>query len=381
MIQQILPFLIISPPLAYGLISFFCARAFFKRKKTAADHTPPITIIKPVKGMDAESYENFASFCRQDYPRFQIIFAAASSADPVIPLIEQLAADFPALDIDLVVDGRIHGPNYKVSNLINAFPLAKHDIIIVCDSDIRVGSRYLREVSAPFAQPGVGLVTSLYRSPVVHGAACALEAMGFTVEMVPNVMVALKLEGLSFALGASMAVRREALAQIGGFPALADYLADDYQLGNKVHKAGWLLELSDYFVESVIHRENLANVLSRQLRWARTMRVSRPGGYFASGLTQPFPAALLALAVSGCTLSGVVAALLLYAVRCLTALVFSRRYLRDGVFPCWLWLLPLRDLLAFATWVLAFTGQKVRWRGHLFRLLPGGKIVELPEQR
>jgi ceramide glucosyltransferase len=380
MIQLILPFLIISPPLAYGLISLFCARAFFNRGKTTSDHTPPVTIIKPVKGVDAESYENFASFCRQDYPRFQIIFAAASPADPSIPVIEKLTSDFPALDIDLVVDDRIYGPNYKVCNLINAFPKARHDIIIVCDSDIRVEERYLREVCAPFADSCVGLVTSLYLSSAIHGAASALEAMGFTAEMVPNVMVAVKMEGLSFALGASMAVRRDALEKIGGFPALVDYLADDYQLGNKVYRAGWRLALSDYFVESVMHREDLATVLSRQLRWARTMRVSRPGGYFASGITQPFPAALLALAVSGFTSAGVVAAIILYTARCLTALVFSRLYLRDGVFPRWLWLLPIRDMLAFVTWVLAFTGQKVSWRGHFFRLLPGGKIVELTEK-
>ena len=380
MIRQVLPFVFIAPPLAYALISLWCASAFFCRKKSTPDHAPPVTIIKPVKGMDVDSYKNFASFCCQDYPQFQIIFAAASPADPVIPVIEKLAADFPGLDIDLVVDGGIHGPNYKVCNLINAFPKARHDIIIVCDSDIRVEERYLREVCAPFTDSCVGLVTSLYRSSAIHGAASALEAMGFTAEMVPNVMVALKLEGLSFALGASMAVRRDALEKIGGFPALVDYLADDYQLGNKVHRSGWRLALSDYFVESVMHREDLATILSRQLRWARTMRVSRPGGYFASGLTQPFPAALLALLVSGFTTTGILAALLLYGVRCITALVFSRRYLKDGVFPRWLWLLPIRDILAFATWVLAFTGQKVSWRGHFFRLLPGGKIVELTEK-
>jgi ceramide glucosyltransferase len=379
MIRQILPFLIVSPPIVYALISLCCARSFFNRTREQAGHTPPVTIIKPVKGMEAESYKNFASFCRQEYPRFQIIFAAASSSDPVIPVIERLAADFPAVDMELVVDGRIHGPNYKVCNLINAFPKAKHDIIIICDSDIRVEKGYLGEVCAPFSDPAVGLVTSLYRSSVVPGAATAIEAMGFTAEMVPNVMVALRLEGLSFALGASMAVRRKALEDIGGFPALVDYLADDYQLGNKVHRAGWRLALSDYFVESMMHREELATVLSRQLRWARTMRASRPGGYFVSGLTQPFPAALLALIVSGFSIAGVAAAILLYGVRSMTALTFSRRYLRDGIFPSRLWLLPVRDMFAFATWLLAFAGNRVRWRGHLFRLLPGGRIVAMPE--
>ncbi len=370
-----LPFVIILPPLAYGIISLFCARSFFDREKEPAGHLLPVTILKPVKGMDAESFENFASFCRQDCPEFQIVFCLASPRDPAIPVIERLRAAFPAVDIELVADERIYGPNYKVCNLMNAWPKAKHDIVIVCDSDIRVGEMYLREVTAPFADPEVGLVTSLYRTSEVHGAAAAVEAMGFTAEMVPNVLVALRLEGLSFALGASMAVRREALEKIGGFAALADYLADDYQLGNKVHLAGWRLALSDYFVESIMHRERLANIMTRQLRWARTMRVSRPGGYFASGITQPFPAALLALIVSGFSGYGLAAALLLYAARLTAAQLFSRRYLRDNVFPRWLWLLPFRDMLAFCTWALAFTGQKMRWRGHLYRLLPGGKIL------
>jgi ceramide glucosyltransferase len=379
MIRSILPFLIILPPLAYGLISVFCARAYFNRKKVPATFTTPVSVIKPVKGIDAQSYENFASFCRQEYPVFQIIFAAASQSDPAIPVIDKIKGDFPYIDIELVIDSRIYGPNYKVCNLINAFPKAKHDILIVCDSDIRVGESYLREICKPFADPEVGLVTSLYRSSEIPGLATAIEAMGFTAEMVPNVMVAQRLEGLSFALGASMAVRRKALEDIGGFPALVDYLADDYQLGNKVHLAGWRLLLSDYFVESIMHRESLRSVLSRQLRWARTMRVSRPGGYFASGITQPFPAALLAILLSGFTLWGVAAAVLLYSVRSIVATVFSKRYLNDGIFPSRLWLLPFRDLLAIATWALAFLGNRVRWRGHLFRLMPGGKIADLAD--
>lgn len=377
MIYKTLPFIVILPPLIYSLISLWCARAYFGRKREQYGHNPPVTIIKPVKGMDADSYENFASFCIQDYPQFQIIFAAASESDPVLPVIERLLKDFPNVDMELVVDGRIYGPNYKVCNLINACPKAKHDIIIVCDSDIRVGNNFLKEVCAPFADPGIGLVTSLYRSSAIPGMATAIEAMGFTAEMVPNVMVALKLEGLSFALGAAMAVRRKALEDIGGFPVLVDYLADDYQLGNKVHRAGWDLALSDYFVESIMHRERLSQVLSRQLRWARTMRVSRPGGYFASGITQPFPAAFLALLLSGCSTAGILAALFLYGVRSMTALAFSCVFMKDGVFPRWLWLLPVRDMFAFATWLLSFAGDRVRWRGHIFRLLPGGKIVEI----
>jgi ceramide glucosyltransferase len=377
MLQTLLPFIVILPPLAYGLIALFCARAFFRSPPPPAGHTPAVTILKPVKGMDAESYANFVTFCRQDYPCFQLLFAAASGDDPVVPVIRRLMAEFPENDISLVVDGRIHGPNYKVCNLINAYPAAKYDIVIVCDSDIRVGSDYLRAVCAPFADPAVGLVTSPYRSSRVDGLATVFEALGFTTEMIPNVLVALRLEGLSFALGASMACRREALEAIGGFPALVDYLADDYQLGNKIHQAGWRLELSANFVESVMHRESLSTVLSRQLRWCRTMRVSRPGGYFASGVTQPWPAALAALLLSGCSRSAVGAILLLYLVRGGVATLFSRRFVRDGLLPRYLWLLPLRDLFAFGTWALAFLGNRVRWRGNLFRLEKGGKMREL----
>ena len=282
------------------------------------------------------------------------------------------------MDIALVVDGAVHGANYKVCNLMLAHARAKHPLLIVCDSDIRVTGSYLREVCAPFADPGVGLVTSLYRSSGARGIGCAVEALGFSCEMVPNVMAALKLEGLSFALGASMAVRQEALERIGGFAALVDYLADDYQLGNMIHRAGYRLELSPFFVESVMRGgETVSEVLVRQLRWGRTMRVSRPGGYLASGVTLPFPGALLALAVSGFSREGVAAAVLLYLVRAAVSLRYSRAYLKDRLLPRWLWLLPVRDALSFGVWALSLFGNRVVWRGHLFRLSRGGKIVEI----
>jgi ceramide glucosyltransferase len=328
--------------------------------------------------MDADSFENFASFCQQEYAGpVQIIFAAASADDPVIAVIRRLIKNYPDHDISLIINPAIHGPNYKVSNLINAFPRAGHDIIIVCDSDIRVTPAYLYSVLSHFDDPQTGLVTSLYRTSNVHNVATALEATGFTVEMIPNVLVALKLEGLSFALGASMAVRREALASIGGFEALADYLADDYQLGNKIYHAGWRIALDDCFVESIVKAENLMSVLSRQLRWARTMRVSRPGGYLASGITLPFPAVLVAALITPSLQTGLTAIALLYTVRLAISIHFSRTLVRDNLLPRWLWLLPLRDMLAFFCWALSFLGNRVEWRGARFRLKPGGKLEEL----
>lgn len=385
MIRTLLPFLVILPSTAYALISLFCASIYFKGRG-GAPHSSPLTphpspnvsILKPVKGMDDDSYDNFASFCSQEYPgELQILFAVASPDDPVIPVIRQLMADFSNHDITLTVNPAQHGPNQKVSNLVNAFPQAKHGIVIVCDSDISVEPDYLRSVVAHFSDPQIGLVTSLYRTSEVHGIATALEATGFTAEMIPNVLVARRLEGLTFALGASMAVKREALAAIGGFEALASYLADDYQLGNKIHRAGWKIALDDCFVESVIKSENLMSVLSRQLRWARTMRVSRPGGYLASGITLPFPAVLLATLLAQSPAVGITAVALLYGVRLTVSTVFSRNYVRDNLFPRWLWLLPLRDMLSFFTWALSFLGNRIEWRGSRFVLKPGGKIEEL----
>ncbi|MBI2354507.1 MAG: bacteriohopanetetrol glucosamine biosynthesis glycosyltransferase HpnI [Deltaproteobacteria bacterium] len=379
MLRSLLPFMAVLPATAYSLISLWCGRRFFRPSPLTPHPSPPgVTILKPVKGMDAESYANFASFCRQEYGgELQIVFCAASPDDAVIPVIRQLMADFADHDISLVVNPAIHGPNYKVSNLINAFPKARHAIIIVCDSDIRVAPDYLQSVTSHFSDSRFGLVTSLYRTSQVHGIATAVEATGFTAEMIPNVMVALQLEGLSFALGASMAVRREALAAIGGFEALADYLADDYQLGNKIHRAGWRIALDACFVESMIKTENLMPVLSRQLRWARTMRVSRPGGYLASGITLPFPAAMLAILIAPTSGVAATAVALLYGVRLIVSTIFSRSFVHDGLLPRWLWLIPIRDMLAFFTWALSFLGKRVEWRGSRFRLRPGGKIEEI----
>lgn len=380
MLPTLLPFLVILPSLAYSLISLFCARRYFKEYQLLTPHPSPpgVSILKPVKGMDEDSYDNFASFCCQDYPgKVQIVFAAASPDDPVIPVIRQLMDDFSNHDITLVINPAQHGPNQKVSNLINAFGQAGHELLIISDSDISVEPDYLRSVAAHFTDPQIGLVTSLYRTSEVHGIATALEATGFTAEMIPNVLVARQLEGLTFAMGASMAVRRDVLAAIGGFDALAQYLADDYQLGNMVHRAGWRIALDSCFVESVIKPENLMTVLSRQLRWARTMRVSRPGGYLASGITLPFPAALLATLLAPTAAIGLAAVALLYGVRLAVSTLFSRRFVRDNLFPRWLWLVPLRDMLAFFTWALSFLGNRVEWRGSRFVLKPGGKIEEL----
>lgn len=375
MFRNLLPFLAVAPATIYSLLSLWCGWSFFRGKKiSASGPCCGVTILKPVKGMDEGSYENFASFCCQRYAGpFQIIFAVAAEDDPVIPVIRRLQDDFPECDIALNIDPAVHGPNLKISNLINVFPLARHDLLLICDSDIRVEPDFLASVTSHFSNPRTGLVTSPYRTRQVHGTATALEALGFSAEMIPNVVVALRLEGLSFALGAAMTFRRQALEEIGGLASLVDYLADDYQLGNKIHRAGWELILDRQFVESMVHAESTRGILSRQVRWARTMRVSRPGGYLASGITLPGLAVLGALAVGPLPWS-LAAICLLYLFRFAVVTLFSRTLVRDRLLPKWSWLLPLRDLLASVTWLCAFLGNGVQWRGRRFRVLRDGRL-------
>lgn len=377
-VTELLPFLAVLPASVYSLLTLWCGREFFEAQGARdKGQGGAISILKPVKGMDEGSYENFASFCRQEYDApLQLVFCVAAADDPAVAVIHRIMADFPDHDISLNIDPAIHGPNYKVSNLINAFPLARHDLLMICDSDIRVELNFLQSVTAHFAAPDVGLVTSPYRSSTVHGVATAFEALAFTSEMVPNVVTALKLEGLSFALGAAMTFRRQALQDIGGLEALVEYLADDYQLGNKIHRAGWRLVLDQQFVESMLKAETLGSILSRQLRWSRTMRVSRPGGYLASGITLPGPAVVAAL-LCGPPVQAVLAVALLYLIRIAVTTCFSRRYVGDNLLPQWAWLLPIRDLLAFGTWLLSFTGNRVIWRGCSFLVQPDGTLKKL----
>jgi ceramide glucosyltransferase len=375
---SLLPFGAVLPATAYSLLSLWCGWRFFKGQASEGrGQGVAISILKPVKGLEEDSYQNFASFCSQTYSgAVQLIFAVAAADDPVVPVIRQLMADFPNLDISLQINATIHGPNSKVSNLINAYPQAKYDLLMVCDSDIRVTPTFLRSVTAHFGDPQMGLVSSPYRSSKVFGVATALEALAFTSEMIPNVLVARQLEGLSFALGAAMTFRRRALDDIGGLPALVDYLADDYQLGHQVNRAGWKLALDRQPVESILKPETMAGILQRQLRWARTMRVSRPGGYLASGITLPGLAILLAL-FTGPLPEALAAIVLLYSVRLSVTTCFSRYWLADRLLPAWGWLLPLRDLLAFATWLFSFLGNRVSWRGQRFIVRPGGRLSPL----
>lgn len=362
----------------YYCYAIYAAIEFFSQPtQLDPDFHPPITILKPICGLDIDTYENFASFCHQDYPEYQIIFGVRDERDPSVEVVKKIIADFPDLDIRLVVSDRTIGTNLKVSNLANAEAKAKYSLLLLADSDVRVGSDYLRRVIQPMRDPGVGVVTCLYR-PLVRGWVAIFEAVGISTDYLAGVLVARSLEGMNFALGPTIAIRKSVLESIGGFLAIADYLADDYQLGYLPAQAGYKVVLSDYVIDHAIATESLVDLIDRQTRWNCCSRVSRPWGYLGLIFTHGTAISLLFLIATFGSLFGWVIAGLTWNTRLIMAWVVGVRSLKDPVTRKFLWLVPLRDLISFALWCYSLVGDTFEWRGRRLKLTRGGKLVPLP---
>ncbi len=369
----------VSAAIAYHLFSLFAGISWFRdRRKQCSlglNYTPPVTIFKPVSGADTEAYDNFASFCLQDYPEFQVIFGVRAESDPAVAIINRLIADSPDRDIELVISQNVSGYNGKVSNLQNMYARAKHGLFLIADSDIRVGTDYLRRVIAPLQLPQVGMVTCLYRGSQAKTYAALMENIGISSTFAPDVCSSRSLEGIAFAFGSTIAMRRDLLEQIGGFQVVADYLADDFLLGNYTAKAGYEIVLSDYVVEHVTATGGFAAMLKQQLRWARAIRISRPWGYCGLLFTYGTATSLLALAAWGFSSFAWWLFAMSLLTRFLTVFVIGVFGLKDMALARWFWLVPVRDLITFAVWVMSFVGDEVEWRGVSFRVLPGGKLM------
>lgn len=368
---------VLSAIVYYGIALVGGLAWFANRRRQRAlglNFTPPATILKPVRGADAEAYENFASFCRQDYPNFQIIFGVREASDPVVPVINKLITDFPACNIELVISDQEIGYNAKVSNLQNMFAKARHDILLVVDSDIRVEPDYLRRVVAPMQQEKVGMVTCLYRGANARTPASLLENIGISSTFGPEVCSSRLLEGIVFSLGSTIVMRRDLLERIGGFHAVADYLADDFMLGNLTAKLGYEIVLSDCVVDHISSQDTMATMLKHQLRWGRSTRISRPWGYRGLILTYGTATSLLALLVWDFSSFAWWLLAATMFVRTLPAFVVGVIGLKDFVLARYFWLLPIRDLITFAIWLVSFVGDEIHWRGVNFRVLPDGKL-------
>ncbi len=360
---------------ALGLASFLNDR----RKKLnepplLESNLPPVSILKPLKGVDPEIWESFCSHCEQDYPQFhvQLIFGVSEPADPAIEMVRKLQAKYPNLAIELIVCDGVLGANVKVSNLVQMLPAARHELLLINDSDIRVPADYLRKVITPLRDASVGLVTCLYRAVAAPTLGSRLEAVGIGTDFVPGVLSARFLEkGLHFGLGSTLAFRRRDLEAIGGFEPLLDYLADDYELGRRIAATGKKVELSAATVTTFLPAYTLRQFFQHQLRWSRTIRDARHWGYagllFTFGL--PWALATLAAARGAAWAWGLFA--LTFAARLAVGIVAAAVVLHDRqIFRNIAWL-PLRDLIAPLVWAASFTGNRIHWRGEVFGLKDG----------
>ena len=348
----------------YALFAAWAARGFVRSTPSARAETyPAVTILKPLHGAEPGLYGHLAGFCVQDYPSpVQTVFGVADPADPAIAIVRKLIADFPDRDLTLVVSSHRHGINAKVSNLINMLREAHHDVLVMSDSDIVVAPDYLRRGVDALARPGVGLVTCLYHGIAATGIWARLGAAAIDYHFLPSVLVGLKLGLAAPCFGSTIALRRQTLAEIGGFEAVADQLADDYALGALVRRVGLTVAIPNHIVAHMGAEHCARDLIRHELRWARTIRSIDPLGFAGLAMTHAVPLALLGLALGGVHPAGfiVLAAL---ACRFVLQREIDRAFrLRGASF----WLGPLRDVLSFAIFVASFFGRAVEWRGHRY---------------
>jgi ceramide glucosyltransferase len=361
--------------LLYYLLCLWAAAAFLRETRAIVENAtflPRISIFKPLKGTDPDIYESFRSHCLQDYPEYEIIFGVSDPDDPAIASVKKLQNEFPERRIRLLVCQEILGTNVKVSNLAQMLREARHDYLIVNDSDIRVPRDYLRRVIARLGDADTGMVTCLYRGIAGPTLASRLERLGISTDFCPGVLAARQLEGgIRFGLGSTLALRRADLARIGGFEALVDYLADDYELGKRISELNLAVTLSPIIVETFLPAYKFSDFFAHQLRWARGIRDARAGGYIGLVFTFGLLWALVALAASKGALWAWIILAITLVLRLAVALFVGFRILDDRQTLKHAWLIPLRDLIAVAVWIASLAGHTVTWRGERFYLQRG----------
>jgi ceramide glucosyltransferase len=360
--------------MAYYALCLWGAARFLREKKQPpqADFTPPVSILKPLKGADPEIYEAFRSHSLQDYPEYEIIFGVADLSDPAAEAVRRLQLEFPHHAIQLVQCSPAAGTNRKVATLQEMLPYARYQHLLINDSDIRVAPDYLREIFRPMQNPRVGMVTALYRAVAGTTVASKMEAVGISTDFMGGVLSAREIEGgLHFAMGSTLAFPRAALDKIGGFTPLLDYLADDYELGARIFQAGYEVVLARTVVETHLPDYSFAAFWSHQLRWCRTIKDKRKAGYFGVVFSFGLPWAILGVfAARGAWWSWLLLAFVGCA-RYALAITLSSAVLQDHRGARDLWLVPLRDFVAMLLWGWAYAGNEIEWRGERFMLRDG----------
>lgn len=375
--MRALLFLVASAPLAYYVFASVAAIRFFtrERKRPLPAFTPPVSVLKPVRGVDFASYENLASFCRQDYPDYEILFAVNDESDEAMPLIRRLIVDFPDRRIRVLVGAAQLGANKKVNKLVRLAQEAQHEILAMSDGDVRVGPQYLREVVAPLADASSGAVTSFYRGVAQPNLGAELEAVGASSDFFAGVLMADWMEGMTFALGASIVTTKSALRKIGGLEPIANMLSDDYEIGNRIAQAGLKVVLSREPVWTMYPSQTLSGFWDHQVRWARTVRLCRPLSYVGLIFTHGLPWAILAAAVSRSVAlhAGFLGGYLV--LRMAMAYIVGVWGVGDEVLRRRLYLVPVRDAINFVIWLASFASNRVTWGGQVFATEQGHMVA------
>jgi ceramide glucosyltransferase len=363
-------------PLAYYIAATIAAWRFFRRerKHKLRNYTPPVSLLKPVRGVDFASYENYSSFCRQDYPEYEILFAVNDAADPAVPLIHRLIGEFPDRPIRLLIGAEDLGANRKVNKLARLSTEAQHEILVLTDGDVRVSPNYLREVVAPFVEESTGAVTSFYRGIAERNLGAELEAIGASSDFFAGVLMAEWTEGINFALGASIVTTKRWLSKIGGFESIAGMLADDYELGVRIAQAGGRVLLSRETVWTMYPAQSARNFWNHQLRWARTVRLCRPLSYFGLIFTLGLPWTVLAALVAPTKWIAAAYLLAYLVLRHVMAWTVGVWGVGDDVLRRKLWLVPMRDALYSAVWVASFASNRITWGGREFSMHKGKMV-------
>ena len=369
-------------PFIYYLIALYSSWRFFRRTRGAiapnSHFTPPVSSVRPIRGVDPEAYENFASFCRQDYPDYELLFCVGQCDDPALPVIEKLARDFPERRIRVFFGSASGGSNDKVAKLARLVREAQHEVVVISDSDVRVRPDYLRTVVAPLADPKVGAATCFYVSTGGNSFADNLQTIGMVSDFYAGILVAKQMDGVKFALGPTIATTRARLAEFGGYPAIENRPADDLLVGRLIADQGYEIELLPYTVQTVADYQSLRDLLHKRLRWIVVMRHMRPWGHLGLIFTQGLPWSLIAVAIHpslGVAL-GYLGAYLGLRIA-LTWMIGVRGLKQPG-----LWkkmpLIVVWDALAFFIWLTSFVRKSVRWRDAKYYIRDGMLVPAAP---
>jgi ceramide glucosyltransferase len=368
-------FVVLCGALVYSILQVVAASRYLAVRPPSLQRAEPISILKPLSGLDLDLESNLRTFFRQDYPAYEVLFAVRSGSDPAIPVVSKLQSEYANIPSRLLITGEPPYPNGKVFGLDCMLSQANNDLFVMSDSDIRVTPDFLQMIAAEFQDKNLGVATCPYRAVPGPSFWSRLEATGMNTDFWGGALVARMLEGMRFAVGPTIAARRKAIQAIGGFERVKDYLAEDFVLGKFAAEAGQGVILSSYVIEHHIGNATLIENIRHRLRWSRSTRRSRPAGYIGQVFTMPLPLALLICAVSPSWWPVLPVAIV---VRAISAYTVSTRVLRSKL--NW-FLLPIEDVMGFCFWLAGFFGNTISWRGRHYRLFADGRFEAISSER